>query len=94
MIQEREPQKEPVEPICQYCGEGSKATWKIITNDRALEFVCDDHQLILKETNAIKSAEEFKWEAEWTIGNHFEEDLQEHEFDDTDQWEDMDSWLY
>lgn len=86
MNQEREPQKETIEQICQYCGEGSRATRKVITQDKGLEFVCDDHYLILKELHVIKSAEEILWEAEWRMENEYDEQLDD--FNDTDKWED------
>ena len=82
---EREIQKEP-EQACGYCGPGYPATWQIIT-EKGEEFVCDKHHFVLKEIQAIEK-EKLLWEAEWTIVSHFEEDLKQHEFDDTDQWED------
>ncbi len=86
MIQEREPQKEPVQQNCNYCGPGYPATWEIVS-DKGEEFVCDNHHFVLNEIHAIQK-EKLLFEAEWTINSHFEEELAEHEFDDIDQWED------
>jgi hypothetical protein len=86
MNQERAPQKEPIDQICQYCGEGSRATRKVITQDKGLEFVCDDHYQVLKGLHVIKSAEEILWEAEWRMENEHDEQLDF--FKDTDDWED------
>jgi len=86
MIQEREPQKEPVQQNCNYCGPGYPATWEIVS-DKGEEFVCDNHHFVLNEINAIQK-EKLLFEAEWTINSNFEEELSENEFDDIDQWED------
>ena len=86
MIQEREPQKEPVQQNCNYCGPGYPATWEIVS-DKGEEFVCDNHHFVLNEIQTIQK-ERLLFEAEWTINSHCEEDLAAHEFDDMDQWED------
>ena len=82
---ERELSKEP-EQACGYCGPGYPATWEIIS-EKGQEFVCDSHHFVLQEINAIQK-ERLLFEAEWMINSHYEEELAEHEFDDTDQWED------
>ena len=86
MIQEREPQKEPAKKNCSYCQPGNPATWEIIS-DRGGNFVCDMHHSVLQQIRAIQK-ERLLFEAEWTINSHYEEDLDEHRFDDMDQWED------
>jgi hypothetical protein len=84
MIQEREPQKEPEKKDCKYCGPGFPATWQVIGDDLN-EFVCDKHRSTLIEK--IRK-ERLLSDAEWTMTINYEEDLNEHEFEDLDQWED------
>jgi hypothetical protein len=88
MRQEREPQKEPVDLFCLYCPEDTRATWKVINLDGVEELVCDNHRLALRKRKAVQSDEEILWEAEWRLESSHEDYLSEHEFDDTDQWED------
>jgi len=85
-MKEREPQKEPIQQICNYCGPGYPAAWEIVS-DKGNEFVCPSHHFVLLEIHAIQKERQL-FEAEWTINAHFEEDFAEREFDETDQWED------
>ncbi len=86
MTQERELPKEPVQQNCNYCGPGYPAIWEIVS-DTGEEFVCDNHHFILNNIHVIQK-ERHLFDAEWTINSNYEEELVEHEFDDTDQWED------
>ena len=86
MVQEREPQKEPIQKDCSYCGPGHPATWEIISA-KGNEFVCNRHHLVLQLIHAIQK-EKLLFEVEWRLESSHEDYLSEHEFDDTDRWED------
>jgi hypothetical protein len=88
---EREPQKEPVDIFCLYCGEGSKASWKIVSKDGDQEYVCNNHRLFLKSIGEVKSDEEIRWEAQWRMENEYDE--KPDDFFGLDDYEDIDNWL-
>jgi hypothetical protein len=86
MMHEREPQKEPFQKNCRYCEPGNPATWEIVSA-KGEEFVCDKHHSLLQKMNAIRK-ERLLQETEWTANNHYDEEVKDHKFEDTDQWED------
>lgn len=83
MIQEREPLKEPVQQNCNYCGPGFPAT-KEFVSDKGSTFVCDKHYTVLQKIEN----ERIRFEAEWMLTSHYEEDHDPHRFENIDEWED------
>lgn len=87
-MQEREPQEEPIQPKCNYCGPGWPAVWELVT-DLGEETVCDNHHFILREIHSVKRERKIG-EKGWIEVDEFKKlDFADEHFEDLGDWKDL-----
>ena len=64
---------------CQACPTIALATWRVITEESGLVYVCTPHHFILDQEKMIKweepsESERHKWGAEWNAENNHHDD--------------------